>query len=647
MGKKQNIKEVSKPEFRVPERNILILESSGRNEDRKVVKIREPTFKAEEKSEEEQIKKTFTHIADENRRKIINEITTLPEEEKEGPEILDSNPNDRRKAPIIDEITDEGVINPPPEEKVEITDFNNIVLTEKKKKVEITEVTLKEVKSDFDDIRDDIKEINNDLEYQQNQIDLVRSFIPVGTIIPYPSSYPPVGYLLCDGSSLSKTIYWQLYSIIGTTYGEDDPDSFCLPDLRGRVIFGNDNDAFSFANIGGNSTVTLTNNNLPSHSHTGTVDSNGAHTHTGTTDSNGSHSHDITDLGHQHALINAVDDNNGSNNPGQYPAGDAVSNAVFGGPTSSATTGISINANGAHTHTFTTASNGAHVHTFTTNNTGLGNAFSILNPYLVLSYIIRHGVNEFDIPTLNITSKGLTGDQGLTVGGEVTKDMAYDDYTEEFDPNDYYPEFFPDMAPLIDENIVAGDKDISDKNQASYWDDLGNDVFDDWGYFYIYDVDSGKYYFPLFSPLNQDDEVLTKQIFHAFGRVFTITHGFVAQGLFKFDISVEDNRPFRFGAYGNMGSDGSEKTAPLLKRHIVDGKDVPLCYHFHSEEGDTEEVLYSYFIPKLISENNTRTYSVFYDEDDMSMMSKEVTKGLLVYFSKKNDVKDWVINDLA
>ena len=90
-------------------------------------------------------------------------------------------------------------------------------------------------------------------------------------------------------------------------------------------------------------------------------------------------------------------------------------------------------------------------------------------------------------------------DGGFTTGENINKDMNNIIYTDEFDPNDY-PQYFPGMSPFIDENIVAGDKSEEDRLIASYWDDWGDDVFDDWGYFYLYDVESGKYYFPLFQP---------------------------------------------------------------------------------------------------------------------------------------------------
>ena len=245
-----------------------------------------------------------------------------------------------------------------------------------------------------------------------------------------------------------------------------------------------------------------------------------------------------------------------------------------------------------------------------------------------------------------IYSKDNVTDGGFTIGNEVRKDMYNIDYTDEYDPNSY-PEFFPDMAPFIGENIVVGDKDEEDRLIASSWDDLGDDVFDDWGSFYLYDVNSGKYYFPLISPQNDDDGLFFTQTFNAFGRTFTIKHGWAVQGIFKFDISVADGLPFRFGAYGNMGSDGEEFLENLTQNYSIGGQNQTLYYHHHEEDGDETERLFSYWIPKKVSENNAQTYNVYYDEDDMSMMSKNVTTGLIVYFAKSNDVKDWVINDLG
>jgi hypothetical protein len=245
-----------------------------------------------------------------------------------------------------------------------------------------------------------------------------------------------------------------------------------------------------------------------------------------------------------------------------------------------------------------------------------------------------------------ISSKDIITNEGFTVGGTVTKDMGYENYTTEFDPGSY-TSLFPGMTPIIDENIVAGDKSSDDRLIASFWDDLGNDVFDDWGYFYLYDVNSAKYYFPLIEPRNQNDGIITTQIFNVFGRTFTINHGWCVQGIFKFDISVADDAPFQYGAYGNFGSDENTYYEPLTYQYNLDGNSLTLYYHHNYEDGDSNEILYNYFVPKVISENEVQTYDVYYDNDeDMHIRSKEVTKGLIVYFSKRNDVKDWVVNDL-
>lgn len=246
-------------------------------------------------------------------------------------------------------------------------------------------------------------------------------------------------------------------------------------------------------------------------------------------------------------------------------------------------------------------------------------------------------------------SKNNTTSGGFPVGETVSKDMNNNIYTYRFDPQNFYPEYFPGMAPFIDGNIVAGDKPSGDRLLASYWNDWGDDVFDRWGFFYLYDVQLGKYYFPLISPQNQADGSIFTQTFSAFGRVFTIKQGYPVQGIFKFDISVNDNKPFKFGAYGNMGSDGDEINTNLTYPYTKGSTNLTLYYVKQEEEGSSEEIIYSYFIPKKVSENNSQTYNLYQQsgDDDNSLMSKVVTNGLIVYFSKTNDVKEWVVNDLG
>lgn len=66
--------------------------------------------------------------------------------------------------------------------------------------------------------------------------------VPVGAIMPYAGTTAPTGYLLCDGSEVSIALYNDLYVTIGTTYGAGaNPNTFNLPDLRGRFPLGKDN----------------------------------------------------------------------------------------------------------------------------------------------------------------------------------------------------------------------------------------------------------------------------------------------------------------------------------------------------------------------------------------------------------------------
>lgn len=65
--------------------------------------------------------------------------------------------------------------------------------------------------------------------------------VPIGTILSYSATTPPVGFLVCDGSEVSKTTYSDLYSVIGDLYGEcTDTSKFKLPNAKGRVLQGAD-----------------------------------------------------------------------------------------------------------------------------------------------------------------------------------------------------------------------------------------------------------------------------------------------------------------------------------------------------------------------------------------------------------------------
>lgn len=101
---------------------------------------------------------------------------------------------------------------------------------------------------------------------------------PVGVVVPFAGTGAPTGWLMCFGQAVSRSTYANLFTVISTTYGVGDGSTtFNLPDLRGRVAAGLDNmggtDAgrLDWANTagttGGTQTHTLTEAQMPSHSH--------------------------------------------------------------------------------------------------------------------------------------------------------------------------------------------------------------------------------------------------------------------------------------------------------------------------------------------------------------------------------------------
>lgn len=105
------------------------------------------------------------------------------------------------------------------------------------------------------------------------------TLVPSGTIFDYGGNTTPSGWLACDGSSVLRTDYPNLFTAIGTTWGSVDGTHFNVPDLRGRSAIGDGTGsgltARTVGQKGGEETHQLILAEIPSHAHTG-----GAHTHT-------------------------------------------------------------------------------------------------------------------------------------------------------------------------------------------------------------------------------------------------------------------------------------------------------------------------------------------------------------------------------
>lgn len=72
-----------------------------------------------------------------------------------------------------------------------------------------------------------------------------------GIVLPYAGSVAPDGYILCDGSAISRTTYSKLFTAIGTTYGAGDGSTtFNVPNLKGRTLIGYDSNDTDFNALG-------------------------------------------------------------------------------------------------------------------------------------------------------------------------------------------------------------------------------------------------------------------------------------------------------------------------------------------------------------------------------------------------------------
>lgn len=118
----------------------------------------------------------------------------------------------------------------------------------------------------------------------------ISSSGPIGSILPFGGGVVPSGFLLCDGSAVSRIFYQDLFAIIGTTFGPGDGSTtFNLPDLRQRFPLGKAASGTG-ATLGSTGGAIDHTHIAPAHTH-----DMGNHTHTG-----GLHTHDMQN--HTHSV---------------------------------------------------------------------------------------------------------------------------------------------------------------------------------------------------------------------------------------------------------------------------------------------------------------------------------------------------------
>jgi len=237
--------------------------------------------------------------------------------------------------------------------------------------------------------------------------------IPVGGLMPYAGSTSPEGWLLCDGSAISRTTYANLFALIGTTYGSGNgTTTFNVPDMRSRMPIGagagTGLTSRALAATGGAESVVIASGNLPTHVHsinppsTTSGNDDPGHTHDVDPPNNNSAGAD----GHYHSA-------NGSHSHSYKAAQTATagtnrailtgtgSGAITGGINEENNTASGYDAIG-HVHgvnignVTSTGRSAYHQHVtdiapFDSGNGGFTNtALAIMNPFLALNYIIKY-----------------------------------------------------------------------------------------------------------------------------------------------------------------------------------------------------------------------------------------------------------------
>ena len=93
----------------------------------------------------------------------------------------------------------------------------------------------------------------------------------IGEIRMFAGNFAPAGWMFCSGQLLPISENDALFNLIGTTYGGDGQTTFALPNLQSRVPIhmgqGSGLSNYQLGEIGGVETVTLTTQQMPSHTH--------------------------------------------------------------------------------------------------------------------------------------------------------------------------------------------------------------------------------------------------------------------------------------------------------------------------------------------------------------------------------------------
>lgn len=252
-----------------------------------------------------------------------------------------------------------------------------------------------------------VNRANNVLTVNQDENSLAfvsaDQFMPTGAILPFGGSVAPSGWLLCDGSPVSRQSFNALFTVLSDTYGPGDGSTtFNLPDMRGRVAVGSGlGTGLTTRPLGvaGGSEDYLT---TTSGAHSHINNPSGLHDHTITVVDGGDHTHGITVDGHALTAAQIPTHTHDTPNPivtvetGTGTQGFGAGSDTFITETSTG----SVGADEEHTHTASSATAGMHDHTATSTTEGEhshamdsagehSHNTSVMQPFLAINYIIK------------------------------------------------------------------------------------------------------------------------------------------------------------------------------------------------------------------------------------------------------------------
>jgi microcystin-dependent protein len=200
----------------------------------------------------------------------------------------------------------------------------------------------------------------------------------VGSIIIYPSESIPDGFLVCDGTAVSRDQYSDLFEVIGTTYGSGDGVStFNLPNLVNRVGVGQ-SVSYLIGSHGGDEEIQLSTTEIASHSHDLPQHAHSVSAAMKTPEL----SHSITqpNFTYQHLNGKAV----------RGSSGTRTTTMITGTSTQTMSRSTNVGVSN-HDATACTISGGVmDCPAFDTESAGIGDAHENMMPYLAVMYIIRY-----------------------------------------------------------------------------------------------------------------------------------------------------------------------------------------------------------------------------------------------------------------